>query len=1758
MVNIILTNCAKKYDSDAKIMTFYPLDVNYKIKLETEGDFSFNIKTKNKIDIKYAKKNYDSYVEQKYIEANKKVSITGNKNTTKDKIAKIYISNIANINLVSEYNLKKNITPNNKTNNANNTNVSNRNIIRNNRTNNFSESIKKMNFNNVVDVWYIKSNDESNNKKMIEQFRKASITNYKQFPAIKNTQNNNTNIERNKIHYELLKKFCFANAKKNKYLILFDDNCVLQDNFKSAVVDMLDWSETNSLSFYILHLCASDKDNKKNMLNSKINTDDKLIKLPYGMETGTNGLVFSSKTIAHVIISIKEVTDSAKNLYVNVPNKCIPNSTFVSEINAGSNNSLFSNNYAIHVGKKITNQNNINLYDYFKNIGINDSEIFNQNDKNIIWILFNPIVKINSDTKYILINDVWNEKYIPQSKYTIVNSWDIVKNFKTNNEIYKKLLVSNSFEHNKSIATTLKIIQPEDNIIKIDANCFNVLTLSTSIDRLEEFLLANNQCTFNTIEGIKYNPGFVGCGLSYKMIIENASRLKLNHVKICEDDCEFIDYNIIDVGLNYLIAHGFDWDILSCFMVDVNKDLKIYECVELDSKYKLLKINQWTSMVCGIYSSSSYPYFKSYTIDSKIQQKDILSNTIDRKLKFKDIWVIYPFPVELLNSRTEIWYNDKNKGFNNEEYSKMLEGTNEIMNKFIEQYMYQYSYENLLKNHLNNNYDTKIRTQHNVFFNSVILITNNELVAKQFETSLYIDELNENNIFEYVKKYVENNDMMKNKDVIVINSKNAISEYYKYFTSNLIDIMYSNNNEYDMIKLNVFGDVNFFNNCIRNSIGIYSGKDINFSRDKNIDCVFIKKNAIKKVLDSISVEKLKFGYLNRPIFSYDISKLNDNNELAKIIILWNSFYRVTNFWDGVWCFNLGFDIEKRKNMLKYCNMLGCNENNFFLRGHLGLNLPVLQDLIDMGIYSKSSINKKLSVGTIGLNVSQLELFKYISDNNYDYVLILEDDIYFNSNYFLVLDKLFNEQSINTNIDIVTFGHSWFDINSHEKLFDCEFEIYDCSILKPKKNLCQKICMGGLFAVLMSKKAIDVYVSRFNPINNISDILLCDIMFDIKNDFSDNVITKTNYNLNTYAIYSKIKDNKSENVFGLFGMENNKNSLTEENVFNNIFELKNNVLLKYFAKTKKIMFKNNYKCAIKIYATPNTIRWYGKIIEIIAKLFNNVIFIDKYDEDIVPDIVPDIVIFNKLDNIFTCDNNDTIYICINGEKGDILTYCDVGIITTKNFINSYNIYIPQLFTSLWERRDNFKNIVVNTRKNFCAYMYSYDLAYRVELFKCVSKYKKVDALGKSCNKTIKHTDRFVYDNTQTYNDLAVKKYSEYKFVLALENGIADGYITEKLINPIIAGSIPIYAGPLDAFKIINKKRVIYVYDFENHAKMLEYIKLVDSNDDLYNSIVKQDIFAGDLTWNNFELDIKNKLEKAFGFKSRNILLKENSDTNNYYINNYDAILNYDYLDIPQKYINTYFSDFVNEQDVIVPERDYKLDGISHIAWINLDRARDRFLNMSNMLQNISILNTRIKAVDGKNENVRNMILPIKTNITNYEIACTLSHIKALSYLNKLEGEYFMVCEDDITFDNMYLMGNENIKSIIAKAPSFEILLVNKISTYKFQSNYEYYANLNKTLNSNENIYGTGCYIISRVGIQKILNKISHNCETNAFVINDTSIDVADVYLYINAITCVYKYNFVDTQNATSDIHSEHLDYHTKSSTFQLGEIKNNWS
>jgi len=192
------------------------------------------------------------------------------------------------------------------------------------------------------------------------------------------------------------------------------------------------------------------------------------------------------------------------------------------------------------------------------------------------------------------------------------------------------------------------------------------------------------------------------------------------------------------------------------------------------------------------------------------------------------------------------------------------------------------------------------------------------------------------------------------------------------------------------------------------------------------------------------------------------------------------------------------------------------------------------------------------------------------------------------------------------------------------------------------------------------------------------------------------------------------------------------------------------------------------------------------------------------------------------------------VILSGESWEVQSPVDLIISTcTHQPQATHSIYYPFLYSSLYERR--LTSIECKSKPFFCAFLYYCSYPHRDHYFHLLSSYKKVTALGKACSTKDNSCTRFINTPEQTYNDIAVRFYASFRFVLAIENKWLDGYVTEKIINPIMAHSVPLYWGHPSVFKYINKKRVIYLPDYTDEG-LLSYIDSL--TDEAYQSIIDE--------------------------------------------------------------------------------------------------------------------------------------------------------------------------------------------------------------------------------------------------------------------------------------------------------------------------------
>lgn len=80
-------------------------------------------------------------------------------------------------------------------------------------------------------------------------------------------------------------------------------------------------------------------------------------------------------------------------------------------------------------------------------------------------------------------------------------------------------------------------------------------------------------------------------------------------------------------------------------------------------------------------------------------------------------------------------------------------------------------------------------------------------------------------------------------------------------------------------------------------------------------------------------------------------------------------------------------------------------------------------------------------------------------------------------------------------------------------------------------------------------------------------------------------------------------------------------------------------------------------------------------------------------------------------------------------------------------------------------------------------------------------------------------------------------AKYKFNLALENSSLPGYITEKIVEPFAAPTVPIYWGAPDVDNDFNPESFINVSNYDSISNFIADLKAIDNDPNRYLNILR---------------------------------------------------------------------------------------------------------------------------------------------------------------------------------------------------------------------------------------------------------------------------------------------------------------------------------
>lgn len=129
--------------------------------------------------------------------------------------------------------------------------------------------------------------------------------------------------------------------------------------------------------------------------------------------------------------------------------------------------------------------------------------------------------------------------------------------------------------------------------------------------------------------------------------------------------------------------------------------------------------------------------------------------------------------------------------------------------------------------------------------------------------------------------------------------------------------------------------------------------------------------------------------------------------------------------------------------------------------------------------------------------------------------------------------------------------------------------------------------------------------------------------------------------------------------------------------------------------------------------------------------------------------------------------------------------------------------------------------------FCNFVYSNPRSEeRIKFFLRLQRYKHVDSGGALLNnigRSVRNKVEFI---------------SNYKFTIAFEKSSYPGYTTEKIVEPMLGNSLPIYWGNPTVNLDFNTRSFLNYGDAGSFNALLEQVIELDQNDDLYVEYLRQ--------------------------------------------------------------------------------------------------------------------------------------------------------------------------------------------------------------------------------------------------------------------------------------------------------------------------------
>jgi hypothetical protein len=194
--------------------------------------------------------------------------------------------------------------------------------------------------------------------------------------------------------------------------------------------------------------------------------------------------------------------------------------------------------------------------------------------------------------------------------------------------------------------------------------------------------------------------------------------------------------------------------------------------------------------------------------------------------------------------------------------------------------------------------------------------------------------------------------------------------------------------------------------------------------------------------------------------------------------------------------------------------------------------------------------------------------------------------------------------------------------------------------------------------------------------------------------------------------------------------------------------------------------------------------------------------------------------------------------------------DIVLTSVKNIKNVVDLplCIAYIHCNNFFPRINKREEIIKIPDYFCCFIFSNPKCQiRNKIFEKLNQYKKVNSMGGFLN-NVGDTIKYPYWSNEYFDLLG-----NYKFIICCENTKIATYSTEKIVNPYLGRTIPIYWGTHNIKNIFNPESMIFLEDEseESIEKLIQRVIEIDNDDIKYLEMVNKNPFNLENInyWNN---------------------------------------------------------------------------------------------------------------------------------------------------------------------------------------------------------------------------------------------------------------------------------------------------------------------